>query len=260
MFFPGFVAVGNFITRGFPRLARRRIRPTMLAAVLIFLPAVVSCLAVRLDPELIHAVPGQRLLETERQRLANLQGEYRGNFTFTVEESPRKALEFIGGNVKGAFLSVLGGAIFCLPGMLLLIFEGCYLGILSGLMWNHQIATLGEYYSLILTHGVMEFTAMILAGGAGLLVGWILISPGLVGRGQALRNAMGDALGMFTGAVALFIVAGLLEAFVTPHFSALVRWSVAGSSALFVIGYFGWAGRSGDPEIPRRAHASTLTQ
>src|SRR5581483_9899356 len=92
-----------------------------------------------------------------------------------------------------------------------------------------------DFYSLILTHGVLELTAICISGGAGLMLGWALIAPGVLTRRDALRQAAGSAL--------MLVVAGLIESYVTPHFPGSVRWSVSAASALFLVGYFGWAGR-----------------
>jgi len=74
------------------------------------------------------------------------------------------------------------------------------------------------------------------------MLGWALIAPGPYTRRAALRRAAGEAFGLLAGAVLLLVVAGLIEAYATPHFPAPVRWSIAGLSALFLIVYLGFAG------------------
>ena len=73
--------------------------------------------------------------------------------------------------------------------------------------------------------------------------GWAVLAPGRRTRGAALREAAPDAFGLLAGACLILVVAGLIEAFVTPHFPAAVRWATAAASALFLIAYFGLAGR-----------------
>ncbi|MCI0460359.1 MAG: stage II sporulation protein M, partial [Gemmataceae bacterium] len=145
-------------------------------------------------------------------------------------------------NIFVALRTFAFGALGCLPAILILTFNGRMLGSLSGLVWNHGY--LVDFYGLILTHGVLELTAICLAGGAGLMLGWSVIAPGRLPRRDALRQAAHDAFGVLAGSVLLLIVAGLIEAYVTPHFSAPVRWSVALASALFLVAYLGWAGRA----------------
>jgi uncharacterized membrane protein SpoIIM required for sporulation len=124
----------------------------------------------------------------------------------------------------------------------LLVYQGRMLGTLSGLVWNGGYF-LG-FYSLILTHGVLELSAICIAAGGGLRLGWALIAPGRLARRDAFRAASGDAIGLLAGACLMLVVAGLIESFVTPHFPAPVRWSVAAISGLLMVAYLGLAGCS----------------
>jgi uncharacterized membrane protein SpoIIM required for sporulation len=231
----------TFISRGFPRLVRRHARPILAAVAVLVLTTVASWLAVVREPELAYALFNEETVEYENLRLERQQGEYRGNFTFDVGESPLVAVMIIGNNIRVAVLSFAFGALCCLPGILLLVFHGRMLGTLSGLVWNHGFFL--DFYGLILTHGVLELSAICIAGGGGLLLGWALIAPGRWSRRDALRRAAGEAFGLLAGAALLLVVAGLIEAYVTPHFSKSVRWSVALGSAFMLAAYLGFAGR-----------------
>jgi uncharacterized membrane protein SpoIIM required for sporulation len=230
----------RFVWAGFPRLVRDHARPLLIASAAFLLTALASFLAVVRQPDLAYSLFDERIVEHENLRLERQHGEYRGNFTFDVSQSPLVAVSIIGNNIKVAVLAFGLGCLLCLPGILLLAFNGRMLGTLSGLLWNQGYFV--DFYGLILTHGVLELTAICIAGGAGLMLGWSLIAPGRRTRREALRQAAGAAFGLLAGCVLLLIVAGVLEAYVTPHFSKEVRWSVAGGSALFLILYLGLAG------------------
>ncbi len=81
---------------------------------------------------------------------------------------------------------------------------------------------LASLWAGILPHGVCELTAIFIAGGAGLLVGWALISPGEYSRKDALVANSKDAIKMMVATVPLLIVAGIVEGNVShssaPHF------------------------------------------
>jgi hypothetical protein len=100
-----------------------------------------------------------------------------------------------------------------------------------------------DFNALILTHGVLELTAICIAGGSGLLLAKAIIAPGNRTRREALKSVSGDAFKLLAGCMAMLVVAGIIEAFVTPHFSQTVRWSVAATSAIFLVVYFGLVGR-----------------
>lgn len=231
----------TFLVTGFPRLVRRRAGPLLFAAAVFLLTALASFLAVVREPELAYSLFDERVVEFENIRLERQEGEYRGNFTFDVSMSPLVAVTIIGNNIKVAVLVFAFGTLLCLPGVLLLVFNGRMLGTLTGLVWNHGYVV--DFYALILTHGVLELTAICISGGAGLLLGWSLIAPGRLSRRDALQKAAGDAFGLLAGSAALLVVAGVIEAYVTPHFPQFVRWSVALASVFFLAGYFGLAGR-----------------
>jgi len=245
----------TFLARGFPRLVRRHALPLLLATSVFLLTAVASWLAVVRTPELAYSLFDEHAVEYENVRLEHQQGEYRGNFTFDVGQSPLVAVTIIGNNIRVAISVFAFGALCCLPCVLMLVYNGRMLGTLTGLVWNRGFFL--DFYSLILTHGVLELTAICISGGAGLMLGWAIIAPGPYTRRDALRRVAGEAFGLLGGAAVMLVVAGAIEAYVTPHFPAAVRWSVAGVSALFLVAYFGFAGRnpdlSPDMEGSRRA-------
>lgn len=231
----------TFVSTGFPALVRRQAGPVLASTAVFLLTALASMLAVLRQPDLAYSLFDENVVEYENIRLEKQHGEYKGNFTFDLSDSPLVAAAIIGNNIRVAVLCFAFGALLCLPGVLLLIYNGRMLGTLTGLVWNHGF--LVDFAAPILTHGVLELTAICISGGGGLLLGAALISPGRLPRREALQRAAGPAFGLLAGAMLLLVVAGLIEAYVTPHFAAPVRWSVASASALFLICYFGWAGR-----------------
>jgi uncharacterized membrane protein SpoIIM required for sporulation len=234
--------VWDFLTRGFARVVRRRAGAILLSAGLFLLATLASFLAVTHDPELAYALFDENIIEYENIRLERQQGEYKGNFTFDVSASPLVAVLIIGNNVRVAFFAFALGALGCLPGVLLLVFNGRMLGTLGGVVWNHGY--LFDFSALILTHGILELTAICISAAAGLLLGWALVAPGEQTRRQALATASRDAMALVVGAALMLVVAGVIEAHVTPHFGKPVRLAVAGASLVLMLLYFLFAGRS----------------
>jgi uncharacterized membrane protein SpoIIM required for sporulation len=88
------------------------------------------------------------------------------------------------------------------------------LGVVGGAMLGAGKA--GEFFGLITPHGLLELTAVFVAGGVGLRTGWAWIAPGSQPRGQALAEAGRVAGVVALGLVAVLAVSGAIEAFVTP--------------------------------------------
>jgi uncharacterized membrane protein SpoIIM required for sporulation len=231
----------RFVSTAFPRLVRQHAAAILAATAVFLLTALASFVAVVRQPELAYSLFGEEQVEYENVRLENQEGEYRGNFTFPAAVSPLIAVWIIFHNTRLACQAFAFGALLCLPGLLLLIYNGRMLGTLWGLTWIHNYFR--DFNALILTHGVLELSAICIAGGAGLMVGWSLIAPDRLTRRESLKRAAGEAFGLLGGACLMLVVAGIIEAYVTPHFSQMVRWSVAGTSAVFLGLYLTLAGR-----------------
>ncbi len=89
-----------------------------------------------------------------------------------------------------------------------------------------------QFWSLILPHGILELSVIVISGGTGLMLGDAILRPGQLRRGEALAKVAVRAVLLVLGAASLLIIAGTLESFVSP--SALpdgVKLAVGGRSA-----------------------------
>src|SRR4051794_30866215 len=88
------------------------------------------------------------------------------------------------------------------------------LGVIAGLMFD---AGRGDVMlGLLAPHGLLELTAVFLAGAVGMRLGWTAISPGNRPRGQALAEQGRTVISVAVGLVVVLLVSGLIEALVTP--------------------------------------------
>ena len=82
------------------------------------------------------------------------------------------------------------------------------------------------FLGLITPHGLLELTAVFVAAGAGMRLGWSWIAPGPLSRADALARQGRTTAGMAVGVTGLLLVSGVIEAFVTP--SPLPTWARIG--------------------------------
>ncbi|MCM6776937.1 stage II sporulation protein M [Nocardia sp. CDC159] len=101
-----------------------------------------------------------------------------------------------------------------LPGALVLFMNALNLGVSAGLMAD--AGRLEAFFGFILPHGMLELTAVFVAGGAGLKLGWTLVDPGRLSRARALARQGRATATIALGLVAVLLVSGLIEGFVTP--------------------------------------------
>ena len=106
-------------------------------------------------------------------------------------------------------LGILGA-----PVVWLLLQNVANLAIIGSIMTRHDHA--GHFWGLILPHGLLELTAVFVAGGVGLRLFWSWIEPGDLSRAQSLAREGRTAGTVALGLVAVLAVSGVIEGFVTP--------------------------------------------
>jgi uncharacterized membrane protein SpoIIM required for sporulation len=133
-------------------------------------------------------------------------------------------------------LCIAFGAFLGLPVIWLQLTNAANVGIDAGLMAAH--GKLGLFFGLILPHGLLELTAVWIAGAVGLRLGWTLIDPGPRRRADAFAEE-GRAAGVVAvGLIFVLLVSGVLEAFVTP--SPLPTWARIGIGVAVWCVFIAW--------------------
>lgn len=79
------------------------------------------------------------------------------------------------------------------------------------------------FFGLILPHGLLELTAIFVAGGVGLRLFWSWVAPGALTRSGSLAREGRTAVTVAMGLGVVLLVSGVIEAFVTP--SPLPTWA-----------------------------------
>lgn len=119
-----------------------------------------------------------------------------------------------------AALCLISG-ILIVPVLWILLQNTLNLGVTAGLMAAGD--RLDLFFGLIIPHGLLELTAVFVAAGAGLALGWAVIDPGPRRRGEAVAAQGRTTAGMALGVAGLLAISGVIEAFVTP--SGLPTWA-----------------------------------
>lgn len=128
------------------------------------------------------------------------------------------------------------GILLGLPTIYVLVMNGINVGTAAGLMAAH--GKLDLFFGLITPHGLLELTAICVAAGVGLRIGWTVIDPGDRRRADALAEEGRAAVAVVLGLVAAFAVAGFTEAYVTP--SGLPTWARIAWGSIVEVAFLGY--------------------
>ena len=145
-------------------------------------------------------------------------------------------------------LGVLG-----FPVVYLLFTNVARLAIIGSIM--HRAGHGEHFWGLILPHGLLELTAVFVAGGVGLRLFWSWVEPGPLTRSQSMAREGRTAGTVVLGLVVVLLVSGIIEAFVTP--SGLPTWARVGIGVLAEALFFAYVfvlGRA----AARRGHTGDL--
>ncbi|MHB1613389.1 MAG: stage II sporulation protein M [Actinomycetes bacterium] len=139
-------------------------------------------------------------------------------------------------NAWVAAMALVSGVLLGLPTLWVLLANAANVGVSAGLM--AAAGRLGVFFALITPHGMLELTAVFVAAGTGLRLGWTVIDPGPLRRTEALAQQGRTAVAIALGLVGVLAVSGAIEAFVTP--SPLPTWARVGVGVLAEVAFLGY--------------------
>ena len=215
----------RFLFTDVPREIRRSAAPIALATLLLFGPALVAAVAVVRTPGLAkEMLPAGMLRRAEDGVRRAREGE--GYIDDPQLFRPVMASSIVANNVQIAFTAFAGGVTAGLLSALILIFNGISFGSVIGLYVSKGIGRL--LLAFVAPHGVLELSAICVAGGAGFLLASALLLPGPRTRRRALVENSRRAVRLVAASTLLLLVAGAIEGLVSP----IEWWPLEGKLAV----------------------------
>ncbi len=221
----------------FPRAVRRRWRAMLLAFALFFVPMFVGIALTLIDPRFAFRVAPESMLRPLTE--AYTRGFDGGR---DASEGVLMAGFYVNNNVGIALrcfaLGVFGG----IGSAIYLVQNGLTIGAILGYVASPGAG--GNILTFILGHGSFELGAIVIAGGAGMSMGWAIVAPGPLTRLASVQAVSRDLFVVVLGAAVMLLVAAGIEAFWSPSaVPTVVKRAVGGGFFVLVVLYVLLAGR-----------------
>ena len=125
-------------------------------------------------------------------------------------------------NIQVSFIAFALGVLFGVGTIYILAFNGLHIGGVLGVCYKTNPEFGNALVTFMVGHGVVELSCIFIAGGAGMMIGYALVNPGDLTRGQALKKKGMEAARIVIGCAIFLVIAGIIEGFLSP--SQLPAW------------------------------------
>lgn len=253
----GLRAALRFLAVDVPSEVRRSAAPIALAAACLFVPAAIAYTAVVRDPTVAPTFIPTGMLDRAE---AGVDRARRGDGYIEDPQvfRPVMATSIIANNVQVTIAAFAFGVTAGLGTLVLLLFNGVSLGGVFGLYASKGILSL--LLAFVAPHGVLELSAICIAGGGGFLIAAALLLPGRRTRRRALAENSARAIRLIAASTLMLIVAGSLEGMVSPipWWPLSLKLIVSAMTLVLLVAYLRGGARRAPVESSRDTVASDV--
>jgi len=218
------MAVVSFFTQTYPAAFRRHLKHCALATAIFALAGLAGAILTYQNPDFKVKLLGPEMVETiDRHQMWTRS---------IVGIKPFASSAIMTNNMSVGFTTFALGITGGLGTIYMMAFNGLMIGVIGVACWLSGMSL--QLWSFVAPHGVLELPAIFIAGGAGFRIAQGLLFPGVLPRRDSLARAGSEAVQLLLGTVPILIIAGLIEAFVSPTaIPVSLKFSMA--AALFVL-------------------------
>jgi uncharacterized membrane protein SpoIIM required for sporulation len=229
-----FSRIWRFWKTELPLTVRKHHRELLYALLLFTAFAVMAAFSSAQDQTFVRGVLGNDYVEMTEENIA------RGD-PFGVYKDKSKFQMFLAialNNVKVSFMVFVSGFLLSVGTVWMLFQNGMMVGAFQTFFFLKDLGW--QSVLVVWVHGTLEISAIIIAGGAGLIVGNSILFPGTHKRLYSLKRGAKDGMKLMVGLVPVFIVAAFLEGFITRYSTMPkgISITILASSLAFIIWYF----------------------
>ena len=201
-------AFTRFVRSEIPQALRRQLQPVMWAAIVFLAGTILGLSAVQFDERAASIILPSRVLDSI------YSGHMWTGSIFSIIPAPVASTVIFTSNASVALFAFAGGLSAGLVTFWILVQNGFMLGVVFRLCAAHGLT--GPLLAFVASHGLLEISSIIVAGGAGFVLANAILHPGPYLRRDALAAQGRLAVRMVAGCLPALLVAGCIEAFISP--------------------------------------------
>jgi uncharacterized membrane protein SpoIIM required for sporulation len=203
---PEWNRIANFYLDTYPRVFRETFPLVILAALVFAVSGIAGAVVTLRDAGFGHQILGPQMIETIEKREMWTQS--------ILSVKPAAASGIMTNNLTVGFMMFAAGITAGVGTVWMLMTNGLLMGVLAVATARAGMAM--QLWEFVAPHGVLELPAIFIAAGAGLEIARGLLFPGLFSRKESLVRAGNRGAQLLLGTIPLLVVAGVIEAFISP--------------------------------------------
>ena len=224
----------TFWTLELPQLFLTLRRPLLYSFLITFIATSIGALSTLGDDSFTRLVMGDAYVNMTMENIKH--GDPTGVYGKGEQLDMFFAITF--NNIRVSFAAFAAGILCSLGTGYLLFQNGVMLGSFFALFYQEKL--LLDSILVVMLHGTLEISAIIIAGGAGLRMGNSILFPGTYSRMESFKMGAKDGLKVVMGLMPIFIMAGFIESFITRYSNMplVLKILIIALSLAFIIFYF----------------------
>ncbi len=209
-------------------------KPLFYAFIIFMIAGVMGAVSAAYDDTFVRLILGDHYVN---MTLENIKS---GNPTKIYSSYDETTMFFMiaWNNIIVSFMTFIYGVFLSMGTGFYLFYNGLMVGAFMTFFYREQ--QLAQAFPVIMLHGTIELSSIVIAGAAGFLMGNSLLFPGTYSRFDSFKMGALKGMKVVIGLVPFFILAAFIEGAITRY--AFMHWSlktlIIGLSAVLMIYYF----------------------
>lgn len=193
----------------------------------------IGVLSAKYDDRFVRLILGDGYVNMTNENIA--KGDPFGVYKKTGEF--KMFFQIATNNIWVSLVMFASGALFSIGPVFFLLKNGIMVGAFEYYFFSKGLGA--QSILVIWIHGTLEILTIVIAGGAGLVLGHGLLFPKTYTRLAAFKNSAKDATKIALGIVPILLLAAFFESFITRHTNMPIWLSISIliGSLIFMIWY-----------------------